>query len=349
MPPSAFEREVLAQPRALRNLIETYAGEDSPLEEVAAPGTGKTPAILFVGMGSSLFATYPAAYRLTADGVQAHCADASEYLHYGLGQPSGTFLPVLVSQSGESPEIKRILRKWKDRPPPVAITNDREGALARAASVVLPLFAGPEAGTTSKTYTNTIAAALLLAARLVGRDVKRLLRLMALLPDVMDDMLQDWREDLELVAGFIGDAPHLDLIGRGPSLATLGQGSLILRELAHVKTAGISAGLFRHGMIPSMKGGGTAIVFAPEGPTTELTLALMEEIVARGGRCVIVTEREVPLGPGKIAYRLPSVPGSRDFRIPFLEIVFVELLGLVLAERRGMQPGEGIEKITTRE
>ncbi|MEK7765337.1 MAG: SIS domain-containing protein, partial [bacterium] len=303
-------------------------------------------AVTFLGMGTSLFAAHPAVCRLNALGIAARAVDASEYLYYHWEDSRPGLLRVLVSQSGESPEVKKVAARLAGKAPFVAITNDESSRLARAATAVLPLLAGAEHSTTNKTYINSLAAGLALAEWAGHRDPRGALEPLRALPQAMGSLLTGWRDAVGPLADFLGEPAHLDLIGRGPSLATVSQGSLILRELAHVKCAGMNAGLFRHGLVPSMRGGGLMLAFAPAGEMEGLTLGLVADVVAAGGRAVVVTTRSVPRKEGWFPVLLP--PCGKLYA-PFLEIVLVELLGLLYAERRGMEPGAGIPKITPKE
>jgi len=346
---SEFEREVHTQPAAFASMLAAYGGTDSPLRRLDPILAGGPRSVMFIGMGSSLYASIPAAYMLSLRGLPAHAVDAAEYLYYRLDRPRDAFLPVLVSQSGESPEIRRIVDGWKDTVPYVAITNDERSALASSAAAVLPLLAGAEASTTNKTYTNALGVTILLSARLGGLDVASALASFAPLPEAMTALLHDWRKIVEPLADFLCEPPHVDLVGRGPSLASVRQGALILRELAHIRTAGHTGGGFRHGLIPSMKRGGEMIAFAPAGVTDRLMLGLVEDVVAMGGKVVLVTNRPVEEGSRLKVWRLPELPGVAELHMPVLEILLVELLGIVFAERRGVVPGEGIPKITPKE
>src|SRR6185503_3026226 len=186
-----------------------------------------------------------------------------------------------------------------------------------------------------------------LARRLTPRDPEPVLDRLRPLPAAIAAILDGWRGRIGTFAEFLGNpVGHLDIIGRGPSLATVGKGGLILRELAHVKTAPLNAGLFRHGLIPSMRDGGVMLAFAPSGRTDHLTIGMVDEIVQMGGKVILVTDRDVPPQPRKLVFRLPDVG---ELYVPILQILLIELLGTLFAERKGMEPGEGIAKITEKE
>ncbi len=350
MPESQYEKEVGEQGRTFQAMLDAYSRANSPLDQLdAVLKAGRPPAVGFIGMGSSLFASYPASYLLTLGGLTAHSLDASEYLYYRLDKP-GTFLPILTSQSGESAEMKKIAEQWGGKIPYIAVTNTENSTLARNAAVVLPILGGYEKSTTNKTYTNTLAILAMAAAKLGGHPLDQLIRGYQGMAKAIDDIVTGWRARTTMFAEFAGHgAEHLDILARGPSLASAWQGTLILRELCHVKTAGFNVGLFRHGLIPGMKRGGCQIVFAPKGVTHDLTLGLVNEVIDVGGRVILVTNADVKPRERLMVWRLPDVPDAYELHMPVLEILIIELLGILFAERLGMEPGEGIAKITSKE
>jgi len=327
-------------------MLDAYGGAASPLNRLESLGPAARPgSVVFLGMGSSLFAAAPAVCYLEARGIKARAIDASEYLYYLWEPPKTGRLTILISQSGESAETKRFVEKLAGQTY-VALTNHEASTLGKGATVTLPMLGGVEKSTTNKTYTNSVAAALLIAQRLTPRDPEPVLDRLKPLAAAMASILDGWRARVSTFADFLGQPPHLDIIGRGPSLATVGQGGLILRELAHIKTAPLNAGLFRHGLIPSMRDGGVMLAFASSGKTDHLTIGMVDEIVAMGGKVILVTDRDVPPAPRKLVFRIPSVG---ELYAPILEILLVEMLGTLFAERKGMEPGEGIAKITEKE
>lgn len=336
----------MTQPQALQAMLSIYAGPDSPLARLASLPGGLPRELVFLGMGSSLFACRPAVCRLNHLGLSAREVDASEYLYYHWEEPREGLLRVVISQSGESPEVKKLALRLGGKSPFVAITNDETSTLAKAADAVLPILGGVEKSTTNKTYTNSLAAALALAEWAAGRDPHGALEPMRALPQLMGTLLNEWRAAVTPLADFLGLPPHLDVLGRGPSMATVGQGSLILRELSHTPCAPMNSGLFRHGLVPSMKHGGAMLAFAPASTDEDLTLGLALDAVEAGGRAAVVTNRALEKRERLFIFQLPA---TGKLYACFLEIMVVQLLGILYAERRGMDPGAGIAKITPKE
>jgi len=342
---SNYETEVLGQPGALRNLLKSYSSAESPLHRLDSILKERRPSsVVFIGMGTSFAAPQPAVCALSNAGIPARAVDAGEYLHYLSGSIEETALIVIVSQSGESAELIRITDTLKR--PYVAVTNTEGSTLARNAVAVLPMLGGVEISTTNRTFTNSIAVCLILADRLAGKDLAKTFNSLAPCPDAMDKFLDGWRNFMVPVAGFFGDPPHFDLVGRGPSLASVLQGGLILRELAHLQGGCHTTGTFRHGMVPSMKRGGMLVSISPAGKTEGLNRGLVDDVIALGAKAIMITDRNEKPADNLMLIRVPEVG---ELYSPLLTILPIELLGILVAEARGMEPGADIAKVTTKE
>jgi len=342
---SNYETEVMGQPEALTNLLKAYSAADTPISRLDQFLKGRRPSsVVFIGMGTSCFAPQTAVCMLAEAGIPSRSVDAGEFLHYLQGSIEETALIVIVSQSGESVELKIIAETLKR--PYIAITNTLESTLARHAGAVLPMVGGVEKSTTNRTFTNTIAACLILAGKLAGRDSSAIFKALDPVPGAMQGFLEGWRNFMTPVATFFGDPPHFDLVGRGPSMACVMQGGLILRELAHLQGGVYTTGNFRHGMVPSMKRGGMLIAISPSGKTADLNRGLVDDVIALGAKAIMITDRNEKPVPGLMHVRIPEVGEQYS---PLLSILPIELLGVLSAESRNMDPGGDIAKITTKE
>ena len=356
IPDTPFYRDVMNQPAALDLAIQQYKGTDrSRLNEFGRLAKGRW--IAFVGMGSSLYAPYGAALRLDRMGVWAVALDASEVLHYHAGALPPGALPVLVSQSGESVEVIRLAERWR-RKPYVAITNNLESTLAEGAALSLPLHAGVESATSSRTFVNTVAVSLLASAAAVG-DVDDLLEDLRVATSAIESVLNTAAEQAARLDHLLGFPSFLDVVGRGPALAAAQQSALILREAAGVLGAAHSIGLLRHGPIHDIGSERCALVFSSVGPTAELASGLVEDLLDRSARVAWVTNdvnNQDARGPDRIApdhlrpnlaiFKLP--PLSEDL-FPIPAIVAAEFLSCLWAGAQGIVPGERVEKVTRRE
>jgi len=350
-----FLDEVETQPQVLRGLAQAYQGPwREPLARAAELLKGK-PLTLFFGMGSSYHAGMIAATRLAGAGRAAFAEDASELLHYRMGLLREPVALVAISQSGESAETCRVAQERPAGTPLVAITNDPESSLARSADLVLPLLAGPEVGTSNKTYLASIAIGLLLASSVLGEEESAYGALPQVIDGVAEALVVAHREAPAIVDHWeaAGPAGSLIAVGRGPAHATALQAALILKEMTGVHVEGLSAGMFRHGPVELAGSGTIFIIFAPAGRTSALLQGLVADLNAWNSRLWIVTDEENEarfrnLGANAVVTVLPHVP---EEWAAITSIVPVELASAELARRRGLVPGQlrKTPKVTSRE
>jgi fructoselysine-6-P-deglycase FrlB-like protein len=232
-----FRADILAEPACLRALADVYAGPESPLDRL--PDASR---VVFLGMGSSRFAALTAVARLRAGGVDAH----AEHGSIVEGQPAGAgTLAIAVSAGGGSPETLAAARRHAGTGRLVAITNDPASELGRAADVVLPLLAGPEAGGIAcRSYQATVAVLLIVCARLRGHEVPLDdLHAAAGAQQRLFDREQEWLpalvDAMDGGAGVWVSAPA-DRIGSAM------QSSLMLREAPRIVSAACETGDWSH-------------------------------------------------------------------------------------------------------
>lgn len=350
-----FLEEVQAQPQVLREVAQAYQNEwREPLTRAAELLKGK-PLTLFLGMGSSYHAGMIAATRLAGAGRAAFAEDASELLHYRMGLLQEPVALVAISQSGESVETCRVAQERPAGTPLVAITNDPESSLARAADVVLPLMAGPEVGTSNKTYLASIAVGLLLASSMLG-EVESCYHALPQVIDGVESALAVAHSQSAAVVDHCeaaGSAGSLIAVGRGPAHATALQTALIIKEMTGVHAEGLSAGMFRHGPVELAGSETIFVIFSPASRTSALLESLVADLNAWNSRLWIVTDQVNEahfrnLGSNAIVTVLPHVP---EEWATITSIVPVELVSAELARRKGLVPGQlrKAPKVTSRE
>ncbi len=312
----SFIDEMKEQPAALERLVSR--GRRS-IQRAAAGLQAVDRPILFLGMGSSYFAGLYGAWLLNQAGLPAMALEASMALHDHAALLSASSRLVLISQSGESPEVVE-LSEAVEPSRVIAITNAAESPLARHyPSNVLLLEAGPEEATTSKTYTNTLA----LLAMLGGVDAERL----APVPET----IQRW---LERTEEFPRAPQELTLIGRGPSLTSALQGALILREGAAVTATGFSGGGFRHGPMQWAENR-DVLFFLGHEPYRALQNKLAEELAS--------SNRKYTIGVEPATWSMPNLEPAL---VPIVEIAVIERMMVQWALEKGLKPGKLLHKVS---
>ncbi|PYV67223.1 MAG: hypothetical protein DMG96_39840, partial [Acidobacteria bacterium] len=202
-------------------------------------------------------------------------------------------------------------------------------------------YAGREFSVSCKTYVAALIALKWLGDVLTQRDLRLTrLQLMQVAPAVSDYLL-GWQQHVSALAKRLAGIRHLFLVGRGPSLATVGTGALIVKESDHFHAEGMSSAAFRHGPLEMLGPGMFVLVFAGEEKTRDLNVRLLQDILEQDDRAELVGEIA-----STAAFQVPQLSPSLT---PILEILPVQMTTLALAAQVGREPGrfELATKITT--
>lgn len=341
---SVFLAEVAEQPDALRNLVAFYSGDGRSLLAQWKEWAAQRRGVRFCGMGTSELAPEMVSTALAASGVAASTIDAGELVHYP--RPSNE-LVVLLSQSGESAETRKLAEQLESRGNLIAITNNLQSALARSAELVLPLCAGHERAITSKTYVNTLSVLFLMAECLRGPEA--LERALDRLRQAAEALPECDRDGVACAASLLSDSPTIHFISRGPGVVAAKQAALGFIEGARVHATAFTGGAFRHGPFELVDRNHRCVFFIPGGATFELLKAMATEVAEKGSHVVVITDQDVVL-PGSECCVLRTPDFGEDL-FCLSAATTQELLLDAVACRRGMRAGEFRhgEKITSRE
>ena len=214
-----------------------------------------------------------------------------------------------------------------------AVVNVRESTIARESDVVLPTLAGPEIGVAStKAFTCQLAAlaALALAAgkargHLSPGDEEQLVRAMSEVPRLMSAALR-LEPQIEALARELSHVEHVLYLGRGTSYPLALEGALKLKEISYIHAEGYAAGELKHGPIALIDEKMPVVVIAPYDRIFEKTVSNMQEVAARGGRIILVTDpkgKEAAAIDAVETLILPEMPSSIT---PLVYAVPVQLL-----------------------
>lgn len=346
MDTNPYIADILAQPEALRAALQHYPHSqlDALRSRLAA---GEFHRIVLTGMGSSYNAAYPALLALARLPVSVALVNTAELIHYSAGQIDDRTLLWINSQSGRSAEIVRALDQMTNARPPcvLGMTNYLDSPLGRQAGVAVPIWAGDEATVSTKTYLNMLSVLLLAATQLAGGDWRSLRGAMQHAASAIESFLANLDQLVESLDALLGSVENLFIVGRGPSMAAVWNGSLINKEAARCAFEGMNAADFRHGPLELAGPGLTLLLLEGDPATAGLNRALGVEVQALGGKVIWLGMREEP---GLPAFLLPRVDERAR---PLVEILPLQLLTLVMARRKGLVAGKfrHVDKITTQE
>jgi glucosamine--fructose-6-phosphate aminotransferase (isomerizing) len=347
-----FLAEIVGQPDAMRRAAAALVEQRDHLDRVRE-AAGQSRTIVFTGMGSSYDACYPAVNDLAGRGIPALLVDAAELLHFRRPILNAQTLAVIVSQSGESAEIVRLvseLAKQRARPFVVSLTNGLDNDLARRADVRLDTWAGEEEGPSTMTFAAAMSSlsglAWLLAGDTVDTAVDRTRTAAEGAALAAERLLEDPAASAADLEDWHGNRSVIALTGRGPARAATEMGTLVLKE-SGVMAESFEAGAFRHGPLELAGPDMSAIVMATEPETRRLDLGLAADLVETGANVLVITpDGEAPKRARAIA------TGYLDRAlVSAVSIVPVQLLAWRLAQTRGRRPGEYVRasKVTKSE
>jgi glucosamine--fructose-6-phosphate aminotransferase (isomerizing) len=335
-----FLKEVLEQPAALRKTLSYYLdaeGINSIRKITELIKSGSSEPIILTGMGSSFFIAQTAASILNSSGIFTNAINAGELLHYQFPSLKRGTILIAISQSGESFEIIEILKRIPEGVTVAGISNERDSTLIKKSTVRLLSFAGKEEMTSSKTYVSTGLVTYIMAKTLTGQWNEKEIREVNSLIENIDRFLNNSHNWLQPAADMLIQAPFIQVIGRGPTIASVSQGALMFMEGAGIAAAGIYGGEFRHGPMEMVKEGFCAIMLAPGGATFEQNLGMVKDIAGFGGKVILITNKIIRMNPINILTISVPVTGEDLFMIP--AILPLQLLMNQLALMKGRTPG----------
>ncbi len=222
---------------------------------------------------------------------------ASELRYRGAPMEEGN-LAIFVSQSGETADTLATLRYAKEQAQHVlSIVNVPTSSIARESDIVMPTLAGPEIGVAStKAFTCQLAALACLAIG-AGRargvvsedDERNLTRALIEVPRLMSEALR-LENEIERLARDLVKCRDVLYLGRGTNYPLALEGALKLKEISYIHAEGYAAGELKHGPIALIDETMPVIVIAPYDRVFEKTVSNMQEVAARGGRIILVTD-----------------------------------------------------------
>ncbi len=306
------------QPAVLEAVARYARGDGNQAMEDAAELLRRRSRVVFVGIGGSRYAAMPAALYLHDGGVDARVIDASEALYYERIAPNSAV--VLVSRSGRTAEVVRVAEQMRRSAVPfVAVTNETQSPMAVGAQVTVHVAGESDQGVSICTYTAALLTLLYLGAKIL-RKVELLDSQVKQMLSRLEPMIATWEgENADL-----GPFKYFYFLGRGYSLPTACEGALLFQELARRPATAFIAAEFRQGPIEVLGPEHTVLVFAPEGRTRDLNIALINELRPTKAHIVEIG---------------PPWPGLPEHLAAITQIIPVQLAAYRLAARNQERPG----------
>jgi glucosamine--fructose-6-phosphate aminotransferase (isomerizing) len=335
-------KEIHEQPRALQALLDAYLDGD----RVAPPvpyDWAATDRVQMVACGTAHIACAVAKYWF--EGLARLPCDvdiASEY-RYREGPVGPDSTALFVSQSGETADTLAALRYARGRARAVvSVVNVATSSIARESDVALPILAGVEVGVAStKAFTNQLGVLLCLAvaaarARGVidaGREAEIVAELRRL-PGIVSQALATEARCEELAAR-LAEATDVLFLGRGPMFPLAHEGALKLKEISYIHAEAYAAGELKHGPIALVDRTLPVVVFAPVDAVFDKTVSNMQEVLAREGKVLLVTDAEGESRAAEGVWEVLRMPSVDPLVAPIVYAVPAQLLAYHTAVHKG--------------
>jgi glutamine---fructose-6-phosphate transaminase (isomerizing) len=317
-------KEIYEQPEVVGHTLANYM--DMAAERVRLPmklpfDFHKINRISIAACGTAYYAGMVAKYWFERFAHLPVEVDIASEFRYRSAPLAAGNLAILVSQSGETADTLASLRYAREHKQHVlSVVNVPTSTIARESEIVMPTLAGPEIGVAStKAFTCQLAALASLAIA-AGRargvlkkaDETKLVHALIEVPRHMSDALA-LEPQIERLARKLSKCPDVLYLGRGTSFPIALEGALKLKEISYIHAEGYAAGELKHGPIALIDEKMPVIVIAPYDQVFEKTVSNMEEVAARGGRLILLTDAKgAAAADGKSieVLKLPTMPAT---------------------------------------
>ncbi len=335
-------KEIAEQPSVLADAAQHYIRDGALFLPDACPDFAEVDRVVMVACGTAFYACQTAKYWLESlAGIAVEVDVASEFRYRDTPVGPGT-LAIFVSQSGETADTLAALRHVTERARTLSVVNVQESSIARESDVVLPIHAGTEIGVAStKAFTCQLFALLVLALQ-AGSDRREIdagvladhLRALQTLPGLVAQALGR-SSQIEESARALADFRDILFLGRGAMYPLAMEGALKLKEISYIHAEGHSSGELKHGPIALVDQSVPVIVMAPRTALFDKTISNMQEVLARGGKIVLITDRQGRRKAGDGLWRVIEMPDLPELTAPILYAIPAQLLAYHTAVAKG--------------
>ena len=340
-----MQKEIFDQPTVVAQTLASYVRRDN--NSVALPqfdfDISSVRRLTIVACGTSYYAGMVAKYWFEQFARVPVDIDVASEFRYREPVLEDGGLALFISQSGETADTLAALRHCKANGQVIGVVvNVPTSTMAREADLLLPTHAGPEIGVAStKAFTCQLAVLAALAAHmavkkgLMSREdetevVKHLLETPAALNAALDH-----DDDIAAMAHLIAPARDVLYLGRGQDYPLALEGALKLKEISYIHAEGYASGEMKHGPIALIDDDVPVVVIAPSGPLFEKTVSNMEEVRARGGQVVLISDADGIEKAGEGCLATIEMPVVHPLIAPLVYAIPVQLLAYHVAVVKG--------------
>ncbi len=336
-------KEIAEQPTVITRALAHYLADGHITLPAPDLDFAAVERLVMVACGTASFACLVAKYWFEQlAGLPVEVDVASEYRYREPPVTPGT-VAIFVSQSGETADTLAALRYTRDKAQQiVAVVNVAESTIARESDLILPIMAGPEIGVAStKAFTCQLTILALLAikaaaqrGRLTPVQVAERLTALQALPGLMNHALGIEGETRRLAAK-LAEARDILFLGRGAMYPLALEGALKLKEISYIHAEAYASGELKHGPIALVDKVVPVIVMAPRDALFDKTISNMQEVMARGGKVLLITDAKGAVEAGQGVWETLIMPEVDPFLAPILYAIPAQLLAYHTAVAKG--------------
>ncbi len=340
-----MQKEIFEQPTAVAQTLTSYLRRSD--NSVALPqfdfDLSAIKRLTIVACGTSYYAGLVAKYWFEHFAKLPVDVDVASEFRYRDPVLEDGGLALFISQSGETADTLAALRHCKQAGQTIGVVvNVPTSTMAREADLLLPTHAGPEIGVAStKAFTCQLAVLAAFAAHMAvvkGRmsrvEEKEVVQHLLGVPASLNAAL-DHDADIAAMAHMIAPARDVLYLGRGQDFPLAMEGALKLKEISYIHAEGYASGEMKHGPIALIDEKVPVIVIAPSGPLFEKTVSNMEEVRARGGKIVLISDAEGLAEAGEGCMATIEMPKVYPLIAPMVYAIPVQLLAYHVACVKG--------------
>ncbi len=335
-------KEIAEQPAVLAEALDHYVNNDGLVLPPDTPDFAEIDRVLMVACGTAFYACMTAKYwfeQLAGIPVEVDIASEFRYRNPPIGKNT---LSVFVSQSGETADTLAALRHVATESRILSVVNVPESSIARESDIALPIHAGAEIGVAStKAFTCQLLVLMVLALK-AARDRNRMddatfaenLSALRSLPGLVSQALAA-ADHIEATGEKLAEAQDILFLGRGQMYPLAMEGALKLKEISYIHAEGYASGELKHGPIALIDRNVPVIVMAPQDALFDKTVSNMQEVMARGGKIVLVSDRKGAETASDGAWRVIEMPATPDLVAPVVYAIPAQLLAYYTAVAKG--------------
>ncbi|MCR9146799.1 MAG: glutamine--fructose-6-phosphate transaminase (isomerizing) [Rhodobacteraceae bacterium] len=338
-------KEIAEQPTVIGETVQHYLSADGSVVDMAdeALNFAAYDRITMVACGTAYYACLTAKYWFEQiAGLPVDVDIASEFRYREPPIPGNT-AALVISQSGETADTLAALRYCKGRAARLlSVVNVPESSIARESDLALPIHAGVEIGVAStKAFTCQLTVLLLLSLKAAGDrgmiDAERMADLLSKLrglPATLNNALE-MDGDFQKAARRLAEADNALFLGRGLMYPMALEGALKLKEISYIHAEAYASGELKHGPIALIDKKMPVIVMAPRDGLFDKTVSNMQEVMARGGKVILITDAPGAEAAGKDAWMTLILPQIDPVLTPILYALPAQLLAYHTAVAKG--------------